>query len=91
MSPVSTVTDLMPCPRRYGATAEGFATFVEEQLGAYERCLAVGHSERECILAFEALGTEQEKVFFHCDQVCPAGMLSPLCMTEAGHNSLDNS
>lgn len=54
---------------KYGATAEGFDAFVKEQLGAFHSCVKAGHTVDECTLLFESLGTEQEKVFFHCDQV----------------------
>ena len=38
------------------------------QLSAYRRCVK-NHTELDCILRFETLGIEEEKVFFHCDQV----------------------
>ena len=54
---------------RYGETPEGFLKYVKEQLGALRRCEARGFTMRECALYFEALGLEEERVHFHCDQV----------------------
>lgn len=52
---------------KYGATPEGFAAYVDENLDAFEACSA-RHSATECALYFEALGLPEEKVFFHADQ-----------------------
>lgn len=54
--------------KRYGETPEGFLEFVREQIGAMERCFEE-FTERECAVNFEGLSLENERVFFHADQV----------------------
>lgn len=49
---------------------QGLNSYVNEQLDAFEVCQSA-HDATECALHFEALGAEQEAVFFHCDQVRP--------------------
>lgn len=63
------------CPRlpqfhgRYGANPEGFLTYVTEQLGELRACMARNRTDVECALYFESLGMQEEKVFYHVDQV----------------------
>lgn len=71
-----------PC-FRYGDSSEGYLAFVEDQIGAFERCInkqkalatkagrasSSSSIERRCALVFESLGYEEERVFYHCDQV----------------------
>ena len=55
---------------KYGETPEGFLAYVKEQMGALSKCEARGNfSHRECALYFEALGNDEEVLFFHADQV----------------------
>mmetsp|Transcript_36158 Transcript_36158/g.80462 ORF Transcript_36158/g.80462 Transcript_36158/m.80462 type:complete len:459 (-) Transcript_36158:759-2135(-) len=54
--------------KKYGETAQGFADYVEEQVSALEKCASKGHGMRKCALLFEALGSEEEQIFFHADQ-----------------------
>lgn len=42
---------------------------MDEQLDALEACVRRHGSADACALYFEALGMEEEKVYFHCDQV----------------------
>mmetsp|Transcript_12594 Transcript_12594/g.39731 ORF Transcript_12594/g.39731 Transcript_12594/m.39731 type:complete len:529 (+) Transcript_12594:1190-2776(+) len=55
---------------KYGKTPEGFFEYAREQIGLVQQCHAKRGSWRECILAFESVGPEEEKLFFHADQVC---------------------
>lgn len=55
---------------KYGQTPEGFLAYVQEQIGALRKCEARGdYTPRECALYFEALGNDEERLFFHADQV----------------------
>jgi hypothetical protein len=58
---------------KYGETAQGFLNYAQEQIGALKNCSRedknVVSSERECALYFEALGIQEEQLFFHADQV----------------------
>ena len=66
---------------KYGQTPEGFLAYVQEQIGALRKCEARGdYTPRECALYFEALGNDEEQLFFHADQVCgelPSFMFAP--------------
>jgi len=53
---------------KYGASETGFSAFAREMVGHLRQCLR-SHSEAECVTAFEALGPEEEAVFYHADQV----------------------
>ncbi len=53
----------------YGKHEAGFATFAREMVGHVQRCLAEGHGELACVTAFESLSPENERVFYHADQV----------------------
>ena len=48
---------------------QGFLKFVDEQIAAFEGCVSRGHSPTHCVLYFEALGLQEERTFFHCDQL----------------------
>ncbi|GFH25388.1 sulfotransferase, partial [Haematococcus lacustris] len=69
---------------KYGDSAEGFLAYVKEQVAALRSCSArfVGQpggpaglpmtprqAERHCALYFEALGSHEEQIFFHADQI----------------------
>lgn len=54
---------------RYGSTSQGFLTYIREQIGELRNCIARGHTATQCALYFEALGPDEEQVFFHADQV----------------------
>jgi hypothetical protein len=48
---------------------QGFLDYVKEQIDSFYAC-AKKHGEEKCALYFEALGSEEERLFFHADQVC---------------------
>ncbi|KAG2432485.1 hypothetical protein HXX76_008830 [Chlamydomonas incerta] len=56
---------------KYGNTVEGFAAFVDEQLSALKRCQAraAPDAATSCLLHFETWGLQEERVFFHADQL----------------------
>ncbi|KAG2498747.1 hypothetical protein HYH03_003486 [Edaphochlamys debaryana] len=60
---------------RYGATSEGFSKYVNEQLEPVRDCLrrngTSGHegADTSCIFHFETWGLQQERLFFHADQI----------------------
>lgn len=55
---------------KYGESPEGFLAYVKEQIGALNKCEArANYTHKECALYFEALGNEEEVLFFHADQV----------------------
>ena len=54
---------------KYGNNAEGFLAYCKEQIGAMKKCEARGFSPEAVALYFEALGTEEEVLFFHADQI----------------------
>ncbi|PNG99924.1 hypothetical protein TSOC_014282, partial [Tetrabaena socialis] len=61
---------------KYGKSAEGFAQYATEQLSAVRTCMALNVSDADpdmglsCVLGFETWGLQQERLFFHADQVC---------------------
>lgn len=42
---------------------------MKQQVAAFRLCEAKGHTAEQCVLYFESLGVDEEKVYFHCDQV----------------------
>ena len=48
---------------------QGFLKFVDDQVAAFDGCVARGHSPTQCVLYFESLGLAEERTFFHCDQL----------------------
>jgi len=55
-------------PLRYGADADGFERYVDEQTKGFAACEA-RHGVRRCAFLFEMLAKEHADVFFHADQV----------------------
>lgn len=54
-----------------------------DQVAAFRNCSAK-HGEAACVLLFESLGMEEEKVFFHCDQAShPHQTVSQACACRA--------
>ena len=61
---------------KFGRTWEGFHTYVSEQIEAMKRCTmkrvaahgSVERGDEECVLFFEQLSMEEERVYFHADQ-----------------------
>eukprot|EP00798_Chlamydomonas_sp_ICE-L_P014847 gene14847-20901_t len=51
------------------ATENSFLKYVQDQIGAVKRCVSKGNTERDCALYFETFGSDEEKVFFHADQI----------------------
>ncbi|PNW78886.1 hypothetical protein CHLRE_09g393321v5 [Chlamydomonas reinhardtii] len=62
---------------KYGNTVQGFEAFVDEQLSALQRCQARAappdapevDPATSCLLHFETWGLQEERVFFHADQI----------------------
>ena len=54
--------------KRYGETPEGFLAYAREQIGGVRACLEA-FSERDCVLNFEGLRLQEERLFFHADQI----------------------
>ncbi|KAG1665569.1 hypothetical protein FOA52_000716 [Chlamydomonas sp. UWO 241] len=52
----------------YGNTTNSFISYARDQMKAWTACVAA-HGEHACMWHFETLSMEQEKVFYHCDQV----------------------
>ncbi|PNW70584.1 hypothetical protein CHLRE_17g725950v5 [Chlamydomonas reinhardtii] len=53
---------------KYGRNSTGFTEYVREQVGAFQNCTRK-YGSRLCALMFEGLSAEQEKVYFHADQI----------------------
>ncbi|KAG2501332.1 hypothetical protein HYH03_001123 [Edaphochlamys debaryana] len=53
---------------KYGKSSAGFTAYVKEQVGAFRDC-ARDYGEERCALVFEALGSREEKIYFHADQL----------------------
>ncbi|KAL6762813.1 P-loop containing nucleoside triphosphate hydrolase protein [Haematococcus lacustris] len=53
---------------KFGDNPEGFLAYVQDLVGAFKNCSSL-HGDLACTLRFETLGMEQEKVYFHVDQL----------------------
>jgi len=53
---------------KYGDGPEGMSAYLEEQGAHFHTCQA-RWGRRQCAMRFEALGQEQQEVFYHCDQL----------------------
>ena len=62
-------------PKRYGRSADGLHSYVEQQAAGWDACVAK-YGRWRCAIHFEQLGKEQSDVFFHCDQLI-RGIYSP--------------
>ncbi|GAX80445.1 hypothetical protein CEUSTIGMA_g7884.t1 [Chlamydomonas eustigma] len=60
---------------RHGRNPTGFLAYVKEQVAGFQGCVTRrskgddASNDDACALLFETFGVEEEKVFFHCDQL----------------------